>query len=68
MKLKSWMNNFAVTLLGLTSVSGQQRKAYINEVVIHNLNYSICLELLLHELSREERANIWDVPNSVCLI
>lgn len=61
------MDNFAVTLLGLTSVSGQQRKAYKNGIVIYNLNCSICLEVLLHDLSREKRANIWDVPNCVSL-
>lgn len=61
------MDNFAVTLLELTSVSGQQRKAYKNERVIYNLNGSVCLEVLLHDLLREKKANIWDVPNYVSL-
>lgn len=61
------MDNFAVISLGLISVSGQQRKTYKNELVIHSLNCSIHLELLLCDLLREKTANIWDVPNCVSL-
>lgn len=61
------MDNFAVISLELISVSEQWRKAYKNELVIYNLNGSICLELLLHDLSKEKTANIWHVPNRVSL-
>lgn len=61
---KSQTDNFAIRSLSLTSVSGQQRKAYKNDRLIHNLNCSICLELFLHELPWQKATNISDMSDN----